>query len=149
MPALAAGSAVAGVEQEAVEKCMLLKPDRLVLDMCMPKLNGLDAARLILNGNPAQRILILTEAESEKVVRLCSLAGVRGCICKTDGTDDLTTAVETLQRQSGNFTLRVSDLPGGHSKYDSADPTAALWRCWATCLRLWLRTKVFEGPEPI
>jgi DNA-binding NarL/FixJ family response regulator len=111
--------------QEAVEKCMLLKPDLLVLDMCMPKLNGLDAARLILNDNPAQRILILTETESEKVVRLCSLAGVRGCISKADETDDLTTAVETLQRHSGIFTLRVSGLPGGHSKQDSADPTVA------------------------
>ena len=112
--------------QEAVEKCMLLKPDLLVLDMCMPKLNGLEAARLILKDNPAQRILILTEAESEKVVHICSQAGVRGCISKSDGTDDLTTAVETLQRHSCLFTLRVSDLPGGgHSKHDSAHPTAA------------------------
>jgi len=112
--------------QEAVEKCMLLKPDLLVLDMCMPKLNGLDAARLILKDNPAQRILILTEAKSEKVVHICSQAGVRGCISKSDGTDDLTTAVETLQRHSGLFTLRVSELPGGgHSMHDSAHPTAA------------------------
>jgi DNA-binding NarL/FixJ family response regulator len=111
--------------QEAVEKCMLLKPDLLVLDMCMPKLNGLDAARLILNDNPAQRILILTEAESEKVVRLCSLMGVRGCISKADGAHYLTTAMETLQRHSGISTPRVSDLPGGHSKHDSANPTAA------------------------
>jgi DNA-binding NarL/FixJ family response regulator len=111
--------------QDAVEKCMLLKPDLLVLDMRMPKLNGIDAARLILKDNPAQRILMLTEAESEKVVRLCSQVGVRGCISKSDGTDDLTTAVETLQRQSGIFTLRVSDRPDGQSKRDSGDPTAA------------------------
>jgi DNA-binding NarL/FixJ family response regulator len=104
---------------------MLLKPDLLVLDMCMPKLNGLDAARLILQDNPAQRILILTEAESEKAVRVCSLVGVRGCISKADGTDHLTTAVETLQRHSVISTLRVSDLPGGPSKHDSAVPTAA------------------------
>jgi DNA-binding NarL/FixJ family response regulator len=99
--------------QEAVEKCMLLKPDLLVLDMCMPRLNGLDAARMILKNNPAQRILILTEAESEKMVRLCSRAGVRGCISKSDGTAQLTTAVETLQ------------WPGGDSEDDSADPTVA------------------------
>jgi DNA-binding NarL/FixJ family response regulator len=111
--------------QEAVEKCMLLKPDLLVLDICMPKLNGLDAARLILKDNAAQSILILTEADSEKEVRLCLQAGVRGCISKSDRTDDLTTAVETLQRHSDLFSLRVSDLPGGHSKHDSADLTAA------------------------
>jgi DNA-binding NarL/FixJ family response regulator len=111
--------------EEAVEKCILLKPDLLVLGIRMPKLNGLDAARLILKDNPAQRILILTEAESEKVIRLCSQAGVRGCISKSAGTDDLTTAVETLQRHNSTFSLRVSDLPGGHSKDDSADPIAA------------------------
>lgn len=111
--------------QEAVEKCLLLKPDLLVLDMSMPKLNGLDAARLILRDNPKQRILILTEAESEKVIRLCSQAGVRGCISKSDESDDLTTAVETLQRYNGIFTPRVSDLPGGHSKQASADCSAA------------------------
>jgi len=110
--------------QEAVAKCMLLKPDLLVLDICMPKLNGLDAARLILKDNPVQRILILTDDESEKVVRVCSGAGVRGCISKSDRTDDLTTAVETLQRDNCIFALRVSDRPGGHSKRNSADPSA-------------------------
>ena len=117
------GEAVDG--EEAVEKCMLLRPDLLVLDICMPKLNGLDAARLILKDNPAQRILILTEAESEKVNRLCSQAGIRGCISKSGGTDDLTTAVETLQRRNTIFTLRLSDLPGGPSKRDSVYPAAA------------------------
>jgi DNA-binding NarL/FixJ family response regulator len=54
--------------QDAVEKCMRLKPDLLILDTCMPKLNGVDAARQILKDNPAQRILILTDVDSEKVV---------------------------------------------------------------------------------
>jgi len=42
--------------RDAVEKCRQLKPDLLILDICMPKLNGVDAARRILRDNPDQRI---------------------------------------------------------------------------------------------
>jgi DNA-binding NarL/FixJ family response regulator len=64
--------------REAVEKCRLPKPDLLILDICMPKLNGVDAARQILEDNPAQRILVLTNVGSEQVVRDRLEAGVRG-----------------------------------------------------------------------
>ena len=61
--------------RDAVEKSRQLKPDLLILDICMPKLNGVDAARQILKGNPAQRILVLTDVNAEQVVRDC-LEGV-------------------------------------------------------------------------
>jgi DNA-binding NarL/FixJ family response regulator len=96
--------------RDAVEKCRQLKPDLLILDICMPKLNGVDAARQILKGSPAQRILVLTDVNSEQVVRDCLEAGVRGWVFKSDGTDDLTTAVEALQRHKSNFSSQVSDL---------------------------------------
>jgi DNA-binding NarL/FixJ family response regulator len=76
----------------------------------MPILNGVDAARQILKDNPAQRILVLTDVDSEQVVRDCLEAGVRGWVFKSDGTDDLTTAVEALQRHKCIFSSRVSDL---------------------------------------
>ncbi len=40
----------------AIEKCRQLKPDLLMLDIGMPELNGVDAARRILKDNPLQRI---------------------------------------------------------------------------------------------
>src|SRR5437867_8983889 len=52
--------------REAVEKCRQLKPDLLILDICLPKLNGLDAARQILRHNPGQSILVVTNVESEQ-----------------------------------------------------------------------------------
>ena len=82
----------------AVEKCTQLRPDLLILDIWMPKLNGVDAARQILKNNPAQRILLLTDVNSEKVVRDCLQVGVRGWVLKSDGLGDLTTAVETMRR---------------------------------------------------
>ena len=96
--------------RDTVKKCRQLKPDLLILDICMPKLNGVDAARQILKGNPGQTILILTAVDSEQVVRDCLEAGIRGWIFKSDGTDDLVTAVEAMQRGNTVFSSRVSDL---------------------------------------
>ncbi len=96
--------------REAVEKCKQLKPDLLILDICMPGLNGLDAARQILKHNPDQVILILTAVDSEQVVRDCLEAGVRGWVFKSDATEDLMTAVEGLRRGKTVFSSRVSDL---------------------------------------
>ena len=62
----------------------------------MPRLNGVDGVRQILKDNPDQRILILTDADSEKVVRDCLQAGVRGWVLRSDGIDGLTAAVEAV-----------------------------------------------------
>jgi DNA-binding NarL/FixJ family response regulator len=96
--------------REAVEKCRQLKPDLLILDICMPKLNGVDAARQILRANPDQRILVLTDVDSEQVIRDCLEVGVRGWVFKADGAPDLTTAVEALERHRSTFSSRVSNL---------------------------------------
>ena len=95
---------------EVVEKCGELKPDLLILDICLPKLNGVGVARRILKDNPRQRILVLTNADSEQAVRDCLEAGVRGWILKCDGTDAVTRAVEALQQGKSAFSAGVSNL---------------------------------------
>jgi len=116
------GEAVDG--REAVEKCKRLKPDLLILDICMPKLNGVDAARQILKNDPAQRILIVTDVNSEQVVQDCLAAGVRGWIFKSDAIDDLTPAVEELQRNKTAFSKLVSDLiMDGYLRGHNVGPT--------------------------
>ena len=100
----------AGDGRQAVEKCKGLKPDLLILDICLPHLNGVDAARQILNNNPAQKILVVTDVNSEQVVQDCLAAGVRGWIFKSDAIKDLTLAVEELLRNKPAFSKQVSDL---------------------------------------
>jgi len=113
----------AGDGRVAVEKCMQLKPDLVILDICMPNLNGVDAARQILKDNPAQRILVLTDLDSDRLVRDCLQAGVRGWVLKSDAASDLMAAVEALQRHNCVFSLRISDLlVGGQSKPSLARP---------------------------
>jgi DNA-binding NarL/FixJ family response regulator len=117
------GEAVDG--RDAVGKCRQLKPDLLILDICLPILNGVDAARQILKHNPDQAILVLTAVDSEPVVRDCLEAGVRGWVFKSDETEDLTHAVEAMQRSKSVFSSRVSDLIMDGYKRHRVDPGAA------------------------
>jgi len=96
--------------QDAVEKCRQLKPNLLILDICLPKLNGVDAARRILKDNPTQRILVFTEVSAEQVIQDCLDAGVRGWVFKSDTNGDLTAAVREMQRNKPAFSAVVSDL---------------------------------------
>jgi DNA-binding NarL/FixJ family response regulator len=111
--------------RDAVEKCRELKPDLLILDICLPILNGLDTARQILKHDPDQAILILTAVDSEQVIRDCLEAGVRGWVFKTDGREDLTTAVEAMQRRKSIFSSRVSNLIMDGYKRHRVDPEVA------------------------
>jgi DNA-binding NarL/FixJ family response regulator len=111
--------------RDAIEKCRQLKPDLLILEICLPKLNGLDTARQILKHNPAQAILILTAVDSEEVIRDCLEAGVRGWVFKSDGTADLTTAVEAMQQCKSIFSSRVADLMMDGYKRNRVDLDAA------------------------
>ncbi len=111
--------------RDAVAKCREMKPDLLILDICLPILNGVDSARQILKHDPAQAILILTAVDSEQAIRDCLEAGVRGWVFKSDGTEDLTTAVEAMQRCKSIFSPRVSDLIMDGYKRHRVDPDAA------------------------
>jgi DNA-binding NarL/FixJ family response regulator len=96
--------------REAVELTIRLKPDVVLLDIGMPNLNGLDAARQILTTLPYTRILILTMHDSEQAVREVLAAGARGFLLKSDAGRDLVAAVEALQQQRTFFTTKVAQM---------------------------------------
>lgn len=96
--------------REAVVCASKLKPDVLLLDIGMPNLNGLDAARQILAIMPEARILILTVHDSEQVVREVLAAGARGFLLKSDTGRDLVAAVEALQHGRTFFTSKVAQM---------------------------------------
>lgn len=96
--------------REAVELAGKLKPDVLLLDVGMPNLNGLDAARQILAIMPEARILILTIHDSEQVVRETLAAGARGFLLKSDAGRDLMAAVEAMQHRRTFFTPKVAQM---------------------------------------
>ena len=96
--------------RDAVEKTLRLKPDVVILDLGMPNLNGLEAARQILKANPQARILILTLHDSDQVVREVLNAGARGFLLKSDAARDLVAAVDALRHDKTYFTSRVASM---------------------------------------
>jgi DNA-binding NarL/FixJ family response regulator len=96
--------------REAVECANKMKPDLVLLDIGMPSLNGLDAARQILATCPETRILILTMHDSEQVVREVLAVGARGFLLKSDAGRDLIAAVEALQHNRTFFTTKVAQM---------------------------------------
>jgi DNA-binding NarL/FixJ family response regulator len=96
--------------RDAVELAASTRPHLVLLDIGMPNLNGLEAARQILAASPGIAILILTMHDSDNVVREVLRAGARGYVLKSDAGRDLVAAVEALQRQRTFFTTRVSQM---------------------------------------
>ena len=74
-----------------------MKPDIVILDIGMPNLDGLSAARQISQNDPHQKILILTITDSEKIVQEVLEAGARGFVLKSDAARDLLAAVDALE----------------------------------------------------
>jgi DNA-binding NarL/FixJ family response regulator len=96
--------------REAVEKTLRLKPDVLVLDLHMPDLNGLEAARQILHQNPEQKILVLTIADSEPTIHELLKIGVKGYLLKSDAGTELVTAIEALASNRVFFNSAIEQM---------------------------------------
>lgn len=86
----------AGDGLEAVEKANRLKPDVIVLDVGMPKMNGLEACRRIRKSAPESEILMVTQHDSPQMMREAMGAGARGYIVKSNAVRDLLAAVEAV-----------------------------------------------------
>jgi DNA-binding NarL/FixJ family response regulator len=96
--------------REAVEKTKRLRPDIVIMDLGMPNLNGLDAARQMLREDQSPRILFLTVTDSEQMIEEVLKVGAKGYLLKSDAAKDLVTAVEELRQNRSYFNSRVSTI---------------------------------------
>jgi DNA-binding NarL/FixJ family response regulator len=95
--------------RDAVHQARALAPDVVILDVGMPELNGLEAAREVRSAVPRAAVLILTVHDTEEIVREVLTAGARGYVLKTDAGRDLVAAVEALACGRTFFTSTVAD----------------------------------------
>jgi two-component system, NarL family, response regulator NreC len=96
--------------REAVQAAERLRPQIAVLDMTMPDLNGLEAARQIKKVAPETEVLIFTGHETEELVHQVFEAGARSYILKTDGKEQLEAALRSLAEHKPYFTTRVGEI---------------------------------------
>lgn len=83
---------------EAVKKAEELKPDIILLDINLPKLDGIEAARRIRQLSPNSKIVFLSMEHSAEIVQVALGTGALGYVCKADTQSDLLPAVETVLR---------------------------------------------------
>jgi DNA-binding NarL/FixJ family response regulator len=83
---------------EAVKKAEELKPDLVLLDIGLPKLNGIEAARQIRQFSHNSKIVFLSMVKSVDIVQAALGTGALGYVCKADAQSDLLPAMEAVLR---------------------------------------------------
>jgi DNA-binding NarL/FixJ family response regulator len=81
---------------DAVQKAEELKPDLVVLDIGLPQMNGIEAARQIRLVSPGSKILFLTGNDDLEVARAALDTGATGYVAKSDAAVELLSAVEAV-----------------------------------------------------
>jgi DNA-binding NarL/FixJ family response regulator len=95
---------------EAVRKAEQLRPNIAIVDITMPELNGLEAARRIRKASSRTEVLIFSMHYSDQLIRDVLDAGARGYVVKSDSARDLIGAVEALSNHKPFFTPRATEL---------------------------------------
>jgi len=98
--------------QEAVQKAKDLKPDLLLLDVGLPTLNGIVAARQIRNFIPDVKIIFVTQESSAEVAEEAFNSGGRGYVVKTRAGSDLLAAVDAILKGEQFVSSGVPFTPG-------------------------------------
>ncbi len=83
---------------DAVRQVRQLNPNVAVLDIGMPLLNGIDAARQILKQSPGTQVVLLTMYQEEAYVLEALRAGIRGYVLKAQASSDLIGAIREVMR---------------------------------------------------
>lgn len=81
---------------EAVQKAQELKPDLILMDIGLPGLNGMEAARRIRTLAPNSKIIFLTQESSPELVREAVILGASGYVFKSKAETDLLIAVDSV-----------------------------------------------------
>jgi DNA-binding NarL/FixJ family response regulator len=99
------GEAADGVQ--AIKQAKKLKPDLVILDMAMPRMNGVEAASVINRMMPSLPIVLHTVYEDSCLAgSFVSASGIRAVVSKTDGLDKLVACVQSLLQTGGQVTPR-------------------------------------------
>jgi DNA-binding NarL/FixJ family response regulator len=91
---------------EALDKVSRLNPDVVVLDLSMPKMNGLAVCRRIRESAPECEVLVVTQHDSPQMMDEAMSCGARGYVVKANLAKDLLAAVEAVSQHRDFVTFK-------------------------------------------
>ena len=103
---------------EAVEKARQLQPDLILLDIGLPHLNGIEAARRIREGSPRSKILFVSENRAWEIAEEALRVGTSGYVVKSGAASELLTAIWAVLEGKQFLSPSLS----GHSLSHPAEP---------------------------
>lgn len=95
--------------EQAVRVAEKVNPDVVVMDLAMPRLNGLEATRRIVQKNPHTKVLVLSSYWDDQSVRSALGAGAMGYITKHSASDDLLQAIRQVNSGRQYLSLRIAN----------------------------------------
>ncbi len=108
--------------REAVEQAEKLNPDVVVLDVAMPELNGIEAARRMAERTPRSRVVALSMHKDSVYVREILRAGARGYLLKDAFDHELLHAVRAVADGKGYLSPEVSEAVLSDYRKHASDP---------------------------
>jgi DNA-binding NarL/FixJ family response regulator len=113
--------------REAVAEVLRLAPRVAIIDISMPELDGIEAARQILAGNPEVHVLILSMHAGSQHVFHALEAGVRGYLLKESASREVIEAVRIVQSGRRYLSPRVAEIVAqGVSDRSAVSPLSSL-----------------------
>jgi two-component system response regulator NreC len=94
--------------QETIRSVEKTQPDVAIIDISMPILNGMDAARELRKSSPKTKVILLTQHDEDQYVTESLRAGVSGYVLKSQATDDLVHAIQEVRRGSVYLSPSIS-----------------------------------------
>ncbi|MDK9698700.1 MAG: response regulator transcription factor [bacterium] len=102
------GLAVTGLE--AIQMTRDLKPDVILMDISMPEINGIEAVRRIIEGQPDAQIAMLSMHSDRRYVVEAMRAGARGYLLKDSSPDELLTAIKSIKNGQVFLATKIAEM---------------------------------------
>ncbi|MBB4568917.1 response regulator [Rhizobium leucaenae] len=112
----------AGLAQAGLDIGRDTRPEVVLMDINMPKLNGIDAIELFRSELPETRVVMLSMHDSREYISSSVMRGAAGYILKDVSTDEIVSAIETVAQGGTYFSSGVVDVLMERKGGDDTDP---------------------------
>ncbi|WFU12100.1 response regulator transcription factor (plasmid) [Rhizobium sp. CB3090] len=112
----------AGLAQTGLDIGRDTRPEVVLMDINMPKLNGIDAIELFRNELPETRVVMLSMHDSREYISSSVMRGAAGYILKDVSTDEIVLAIETIAQGGTYFSSGVVDVLMERKSEEDTDP---------------------------